>query len=68
MQELVCGGRQFQLLVHVPVRQAHGAVQVPQIRFGSEQRRHASLCLGEAVQETSESSAGRRQLRLCRAD
>ena len=34
--KLVCGRCQFQLLVHVPVRQADGAVQVEESSFGSE--------------------------------
>lgn len=51
MVHLVCGGRQFQLLVHVPVRQAHGAVQVEEPGFGSELQGHGGTwSLREALQ------------------
>lgn len=40
MVNLVCGGGQLQLLVHVPVGQAHGAVQVEEPGFGSELQGH----------------------------
>lgn len=40
MVNLVRGGRQFQLLVHVPVGQAHRAVQVEEPGFGPELQGH----------------------------
>lgn len=51
MVNLVRGGRQFQLLVHVPVGQAHGAVQVEEPGFGSELQGHGgSWSLREELQ------------------
>lgn len=51
MVNLVGGGRQLQLLVHVPVGQAHGAVQVEEPGFGSELQGHGgSWSLREELQ------------------
>lgn len=43
LEHLVCGGGQFQLLVHVPVGQAHGAVQVEELGAGAELQGHAGM-------------------------
>lgn len=40
MVELVGGGGQLQLLVHVPVRQAHAAVQLGEARLGPQLEAH----------------------------
>lgn len=44
--KLVCGCCQLQLLVHVPVCQAHRAVQVQQSSFGFQLERHAGCLSG----------------------
>lgn len=44
MVHLVRGGGQLQLLVHVPVRQAHGAVQLEEPGFGPELQGHGGAC------------------------
>lgn len=40
MIKLVSGCCQSQLLVHVPIRQTHRAVQVQELRFGLQLERH----------------------------